>query len=414
MRFDKLSPRQAEIFKFPHEDYDALICDGAVRSGKTMMMIFAYVWWAMESFDGAIFAVCGKTVQSAERNIIHPLLETKSITDKYSITYTRSMKLMTVRRGGKTNYFYIFGGRDESSYMLIQGLTLSGVLLDEVALMPQSFVEQAITRTLSVDDAKLWFNCNPENPSHWFYKDWIQQAEKHKAKHLHFLMADNPGLTEKALEKAKRDFAGVFYDRYVLGLWVRAEGLIYSMFDPKVHAVPMTKIPQGTEYVISVDYGTSNPTSAGLWRVVRGVGYRIKEYYHDGRKKGQLTDEEHADNIEALADSVPGTQSAQIIVDPSAASFITCLRRRGRFQVLSANNDVIEGIRNVSSAFKCRRIFISKECENAIRGLQGYVWDDKKIEKTGKEEPLKENDHACDDIRYFVRTYLKQYYIDWN
>jgi len=410
MTFEKLSPKQAEIFKFPHEGYDALICDGAVRSGKTMMMIYAFIWWAMERFDGAVFGVCGKTVQSAERNIIHPLLATKSITDRYSTTYTRSMKVLTISRNEKINYFYIFGGKDESSYMLIQGLTLSGVLLDEVALMPRSFVEQAITRTLSVDDAKLWFNCNPESPHHWFYLEWIKNSEHHNAKRLHFLMTDNPGLSEKAIARAERDFAGVFYDRYVLGLWVLAEGLIYSMFDKKTHVIPTNEIPPGNEYVISIDYGTSNPTSAGLWRVVNGIGYRIKEYYHDGRKQGQLTDEEHMNNIIELAQSVPGAYpTAQVIVDPSAASLITCFRRHGAFQTLNANNDVIEGIRNVSSALKNNRLFISEECENAKISLESYVWDEKSIE----ERPLKENDHACDDIRYFVRTYLKRYYKDF-
>lgn len=275
MKFKKISPKQAEVFKFPHEGYDALICDGAVRSGKTMMMIYSFILWAMNSFDGAIFAICGKTVQSAERNIMQPLMETKSMTDAYKITYTRSMKLLTIRSGNVLNYFYVFGGKDESSYMLIQGLTLSGVFMDEVALMPRSFVEQAITRTLSVDDAKLWFNCNPENPTHWFYNEWILKAEKHNAKHLHFLMEDNPGLSEKSLEKAKRDFQGAFYQRYVLGKWVKAEGLIYPMFTKEFHVVPTEPRPY-SEYQVSIDYGIQNATSMGLWGKSGETWYRIK------------------------------------------------------------------------------------------------------------------------------------------
>lgn len=235
MRFERLSPKQAEIFKFPHEGYDALICDGAVRSGKTIMMVYSFVIWLMASFNGALFAICGKTVQSAERNIIQPLLETKSMTDHYGMSYTRSTKLLTIRHSKKVNYVYVFGGKDESSYMLIQGLTLSGVLLDEVALMPRSFVEQAITRTLSVDNALLWFNCNPEHPMHWFYQEWILQAEKHNAKHLHFLMDDNPSLSPKALQRAKASFSGHFYQRYIEGKWVAAQGLVYPMFDMDRH-----------------------------------------------------------------------------------------------------------------------------------------------------------------------------------
>jgi len=166
VKFNSISPKQAEIFTFPHEDFDALICDGAVRSGKSSMMTIAFIEWATNRFDGHNFGICGKTVRGAERNIILPLLSVSSMTRKYRMKYKRSLSMMTVEYQGNTNYFYIFGGRDESSYMLIQGITLAGVLFDEVALMPQSFVEQGISHTLSVDESKLWFNCNPEHPEH--------------------------------------------------------------------------------------------------------------------------------------------------------------------------------------------------------------------------------------------------------
>jgi len=402
MRFEKLSPKQAEVFKFPFENYDALICDGAVRSGKTMMMIYAFVWWAMEEFNGAIFAVCGKTVQSAERNIIHPLLETKSITDKYAITYTRSMKLLTIRRGDKINFFYIFGGKDESSYMLIQGLTLSGVLLDEVALMPQSFVEQAITRTLSVDNSKLWFNCNPESPMHWFYVEWIQKAEEHNAKHLHFLMDDNPGLSKKSLEKAKRDFTGVFYNRYVLGEWVQAHGLVYDMFDPLLHVVPAVPLVDGkptprkyTKYYVSCDYGTKNATTFLLWGYCGGVWYCIKEYYYSGRDEHrQKTDEEFADDLQTF---IADTPILSIVIDPSAASFIAALQKR-QLPTRQANNAVIDGIRLTASCLQSGAIKICDCCKNLIKEFGLYVWD----EKAPEDKPVKANDHALDAFRYFV------------
>ena len=169
-RFDKISEKQAEIFRFMAEDYDALICDGAVRSGKTTMMAIAFIEWAMSRFNGAMFAICGKTVRSAERKHHLPLIGNKSVAQKYAMSFNRSTSMLTVQRGRRSNIFFVFGGKDESSYMLIQGITLSGVMFDEVALMPQSFVEQAIARTLSEDNAKLWFNCNPENPAHWFLR----------------------------------------------------------------------------------------------------------------------------------------------------------------------------------------------------------------------------------------------------
>ena len=287
MRFNSISPKQAEIFKFPHENYDALICDGAVRTGKTIMMIVSFLEWAMHEYTHYNFGICGKTVQSAERNIIMPLMQLSSIRRRYQIKYNRSMSMLTVRRNGVENCFYVFGGKDESSYMLIQGITLAGVLFDEVVLMPKSFVSQAIARTLSVTNAKLWFNCNPDRPRHWFYLDWILQAEKHRAKHLHFRLEDNPGLTQKAIDRAKADFTGVFYDRYILGKWVAAEGLIY----PDVangQGIVASKDRPYVKHYISIDYGTLNPFSAGLWGLYKGVWYRFDEYYYPPLPQGFL------------------------------------------------------------------------------------------------------------------------------
>lgn len=311
MRFDRLSPKQAEIFTFPHEGYDALICDGAVRTGKTMMMVNSFLLWAMGEFNGQAFAICGKTVASAERNIITPLLSLKSVTSHFTISYTRATRLMTVRRKDRINYFYVFGGKDESSYTLIQGITLAGVLLDEVALMPRSFVEQAITRTITVENRRLWFNCNPESPNHWFYKEWICRHEAHNAKYLHFLLEDNPGFTPKALEKAKSGFVGTFYDRYIMGRWVVAEGAVYPHFDPKKHTFQPRDAPKNGMYYLSCDYGTANPFSLGLWRVSGGKAYRIAEYYYDSRAPEhygrQQTDEEYCDQLEKLRETCPSS-----------------------------------------------------------------------------------------------------------
>jgi PBSX family phage terminase large subunit len=402
MRFDSISPKQAEIFKFMAEPQDALICDGAVRSGKTIMMTIAFVEWAMAKFDGMSFGICGKTVRSAERNIIAPLMGIGSVRKKYVVKYSRSISLMTVTKGDRTNHFYVFGGKDESSYMLIQGITLAGVLFDEVALMPRTFVDQAIARTLSVDDAKLWFNCNPENPSHWFYKEWVCKPDEHNAKRLHFLMDDNPSLTPKALEKAKASFTGVFYDRYVRGLWVIAEGLIYE-FDREKHTT--SEVPQRGRYFISVDYGTLNPFSAGLWCLSDGVATRIREYYYSGRERGaQLTDEEYYTELEKLAGKLP---IECVVVDPSAASFITTIRRHSRFSVRKARNEVLDGIRLVSMLLRAGRIKIHENCEDAIREFGLYAWDDKP-DKTEIDRPLKINDHAMDDIRYFCSTVLRR------
>ena len=220
-----LSTKQLKILAFGASQYDALICDGAVRSGKTSIMSIAFVLWMMANFDNQNFAFCGKTVGTVERNIIGPLLNVRYLTDNYDLQYSRSTRVLTVRRGRKTNRVYLFGGKDESSYMLIQGITLAGVLMDEVALMPKSFVEQALARC-SVPGSKYWFNCNPASPAHWFRQDWILQPAKHNALHLHFLLDDNPGLSESIKERYRTMYSGLFFERYIMGRWVMAEGTI--------------------------------------------------------------------------------------------------------------------------------------------------------------------------------------------
>lgn len=250
MEITTFSPKQAEILRFAYSDCDTLLCDGAVRSGKTLVMSFAFVLWAMNNFDKTNFAICGKTVTNAERNILKPLEQIEGA--PFATSYKISNRCLTVRSAGKENYFYLFGGKDESSYTLIQGLTLAGVLFDEVALMPQSFVDQAIARTLSFHNAKIWFNCNPESPSHWFYIQWLANPER-KFKHLHFLMNDNPILTEKEISRAENLYSGVFYDRYIKGLWVRAEGIIFPEFanNPKPWIISAEEVPKEFRRVIS-------------------------------------------------------------------------------------------------------------------------------------------------------------------
>ena len=225
-------------------------------------------------------------------------------------------------------------------------------------------------------------------------------------------MEDN--LTISAEKRAEYEslYSGVFYDRFILGKWVKAEGVIYPMFNREYHVVPQEDRPYD-QYYISCDYGTLNPMSMGLWgRVSAHLDdegnrvperwYRIREYYWDGRKQNrQLTDEEYYLALEELAG---GRRIEDVIVDPSAASFITCIRRHDRYSVKKADNDVVNGIRQVATYLQCGRIFFNDCCKDAIREFGLYVWD----EKSGKDAPLKENDHAMDDIRYFVHTVMKR------
>ena len=210
------SEKQRRILRFPYTGYDALIADGAVRSGKTSLMSLSFFLWGMGNFTKQAFAFCGKSVGAVQRNIVTPLLGIKYLQENFSIKYNRADHVIIARRGNRENRFYLFGGKDESSAALIQGITLAGVLLDEVALMPRSFVEQALARC-SVAGSKLWFNCNPEGPEHWFRKEWILKPEEHNALHLHFTMDDNPSLTDEIRERYKSMYSGVFYERFILG-----------------------------------------------------------------------------------------------------------------------------------------------------------------------------------------------------
>lgn len=390
----------AHLTKFKNRK--AIICDGSVRSGKTVSMILGFVHWAMRFFDGKNFGICGKTISSTERNIILPLLNMPDITDYYSLQYIRGEdKRIVIRSGSHTNTFFIFGGKDESSYTLVQGITLSGVLFDEVALMPKSFVDQAVARTLSEPEARYWFNCNPESAEHWFYKEWICNTRQKKALHLHFTMQDNPILSPEQIADAERLYTGVFYNRYIKGLWCVAEGLIYPMFDKAVHVTHHPELQPGGDYYISCDYGTLNPTSAGLWYLQPdGHAIRLREYYYDGRKtKTPRTDEEHYAALKQLAGDVADKVRA-VIVDPSAASFIECIRRHGLFRVWQADNSVLNGIRDTSSLLQMQYLHICDNCTDIIREFSLYRWD----ESATEDRPIKENDHAMDDMRYFVRT----------
>ena len=393
MKIDKISEKQAQILDFVVSDGLYLICDGAVRSGKTVFMSSAFVIWAMEYFDRTNFAICGKTVQSAERNVLKPLQENESL--PYTMSYKVSTKVLTVRCGAKENYFYIFGGKDESSYMLIQGITLAGVLFDEVALMPRSFVEQALSRAISFEHPKYWFNCNPESPNHYFYKEWIEE-QKDGTTHLHFLLEDNPILTPQMIERTKAMYSGVFYDRYIRGLWVIAEGIIYPMFG-KDTTVPTIE-RKYTRYVISMDYGIQNPTAMLLWGFCDGVWYQVDEYYHSGRETAQQkTDQEYYDDLERLA----GDRYIDcLIIDPSATSFITLVKQKRRFKVRRAANDVIDGIQKTASAIQQGKIKVNDCCKRTIKEYGLYSWD----QKADEDRPIKDNDHAMDATRYFVNT----------
>ena len=327
-----------------------------------------------------------------------PLLSVVYLKRNFDIRYNRGDHVIVARRGNRENRIYLFGGKDESSYTLVQGVTLAGVLLDEVALMPRSFVEQALARC-SVKGSKLWFNCNPENPQHWFRQEWILKPEKHNALHLHFLMDDNPSLDEETKARYRSMYSGLFYERYILGRWVMSEGLIYDMFDPteNVYRERPAGMYDRSQRYIACDYGTTNPT---VFLDIYDDGEHIRvdrEYRWDSRKeRRQKTDQEYADDFLEFM----GGTDATVLVDPSAASFIVALRQRGVY-VREADNDVLDGIRKTGVLLNRREILIHERCSGLIDELGTYLWDEK-ASLRGEEKPVKQQDHGPDALRYFV------------
>jgi len=379
----------------PHAGRDALVCDGAVRSGKTLSMCVGFFGWFSHEFNGQAFAICGKTMTSLRRNIVSPMLPTLrglgfECEEKISKNY------LDISFGRQKNRVYLFGGKDEGSAALIQGMTLAGVLFDEVALMPRSFVEQAIARC-SVQGSKLWFNCNPEYPQHWFYREWVLKAQEKNALHMHFTMDDNPSLDPAIRNRYKVLYSGAFYKRFVEGIWAGSEGLVYPMFESGRHVIH--DMPRCGKHVISCDYGTVNPSSFGLWgEADDGTWVRLAEYYWDSRANAmQRTDEEHYRALEQLAGE---RQISYVVCDPSAASFIECIRRHGRFTVIAGKNDVVTGIRLVADKLREDRLKVHASCGDCIREFGAYTWES----GGGRDAPRKEYDHAMDDVRYFVAT----------
>lgn len=436
-RFKSFSKKQRKVLNWwcdtsPVKDYDGIIADGAIRSGKTVCMSLSFVFWAMTTFNGQNFAMCGKTIGSFRRNVLFWLkLMLKS--RGYKVVDHRADNLVEISRGEITNYFYIFGGKDERSQDLIQGITLAGVFCDEVALMPESFVNQATGRC-SVDGSKYWFNCNPDGPYHWFKVSWIdkaigylgkakvkqfnEEAEKKGEKldlkkllYVHFTMDDNLSLSEEIKARYRSMYSGVFFKRYIMGLWAMAEGIIYDMFDLEKHAVDVDRLQRegkltftGDHYV-SCDYGTQNATVFLLWRKAdNGSWYCIREYYYSGRDKGtQKTDAEFSADLRQW---LAGIEPRFIVLDPAAASFKAQLKKDG-FKVKNANNDVLDGIRFVATLLNQGAIFFDISCENTVKEFASYIWDAKAADR-GEDKPVKEHDHAMDATRYQCMTVIRR------
>lgn len=423
VKWKTFSKKQLQLLSWwskssPFKSYSGVIAEGAVRSGKTLLMSLSFIIWSMSEYSNHNFAICGKTVGSLRRNVITTLKQV-IIKRGYKVIDRQSENYLIISKGKRVNIYYLFGGRDERSQDLIQGVTLAGVLLDEVALMPRSFVEQAMARC-SDEGAKYWFNCNPEGPQHWFYVEHVLKAKERKYLVIHFNLEDNPSLSEDTIQRYRNMFSGIFYRRFILGEWAFADGVVYDCFNEEINTynnsnreqiLPIQILendPIGGYPWYASDYGTYNPC-------VFLKGYKIylngdsvpyyfvdNEYYYNGRKNmKQKTDEEY---FKDLINFQNGTQyNNATIIDPSASSFITVCRKNG-LNVIKAKNDVEEGIKMVYSLLSTGHIKINSDnCPNLISEMGLYIWDENKSNK-GVEIPVKANDHCLDALRYLVQT----------
>lgn len=415
-----VSDKQLKILAFPYTKFDVLICDGAVRSGKTSIMMWAFADWAMREFENQRFGICGKTVDSAVKNIIMPFLSLQLGKEKYVLRWRRTDKILEVRKGNKVNWFEVFGGKDESSYALIQGRTLAGVLLDEVVLMPRSFVEQALTRC-SVEGAKIWFSCNPASPHHWFYQEWIKRAAERNALYLHFEMTDNPSLSQKTLERYENMFAGIFHDRYVKGLWVAAEGVVYADFanDTAKYLIddPLSWAAQNrtrfSKIMIGVDFGgTKSATkfqATGITHDYKVVA--LEEMYlkgDDGLDPDALNKRfaDFAKNItKRYGESQTRADSAETVLIRGLAH--TTVRQQCGTVVKNALKlPINDRIRLVVLLMAQGRFFVSKNCPHLIDALQTAIYDPDKFEDVRLDDGSSDID-SLDAMEYSIEPFYK-------
>jgi PBSX family phage terminase large subunit len=414
-QFTTFSDKQKQLLTWwlpesPVFDKDMIIAAGSIRSGKTLPMGLSFVLWAMTTFRNQNFGMAGKTIGALRRNVII-LLKVLLKSRGYKVIDRRGdIHYLEIIKGDVTNYFFLFGGYNERSQDLIQGVTLAGMYFDEVAIMPESFVNQAVGRC-SVEGSRFWLNCNPEGPYHWFKTGWIDNLDEKNAYYLKFELDDNLSLSEKVKARYRRLFSGVFYQRYILGLWVLAEGIIYSMFDDEENV--FDEEPPNLRYkarrYAAVDYGTSNPmVFLDIWDDDDTI-YQTREYYYSGKTEGiQKTDSAYADDFEAFFGPSDAAEAPiEVIMDPSAASFKAELRNRG-YRVKDAKNDVADGIRMMSSIIGLRMYKVHRSCKYTIMEFKSYVLDEKAALR-GVEQPLKQQDHCLDAARYLIFTKIRNW-----
>ena len=365
---------------------------GAVRSAKTVGANVRWLKYVLDTPKEYNILMVGRTLTSLERNVLLPI---SKLVGPQNYVYKRSLKVARIY-GRK---IMVEGGNDESAYSKIAGLTLGGAYVDEASLIPQSFWDMLISR-LSEKGAQLFTTSNPGNPSHYLKKSWLDREEELDLLSWHFKLTDNPWLDPAYVAELKRQYTGLFYQRYILGEWVAGEGAVYPNFQRDIHTVP--SLPDGHKeaMLVSCDYGQTHPTAFLKAYRIKGVWYICEEY-----KRTNRTDSELSKDLQRFLD---GKYPSAILVDPSAKSFRLQLQRDGVLRVRKADNAVLDGISRTSNAFSTGKLRIVRPaCPQLLEEIDGYRWDPKASER-GEDKPIKENDDLVDDLRYLANYMFKR------
>lgn len=399
-KFTPLSKKQLQVLFWwespKYKDKFAIICDGSVRAGKTVIMSISYVRWAMKCFNGQSFILAGKTIGSLRRNVVR-VLKQMLASEGYLVNDNNSENVITIAKGGKINYFFLFGGKDEASQDLVQGMTAAGAFFDEVALMPESFVAQATAR-LSVEGAKAWFNCNPESPYHWFKVQWIDKLSNKNALQIHFLMEDNPSLSSNTIKRYKTMYSGVFYERYILGLWSVADGVVYDNFNRETMVVDDSEVPQHFDkYIAGVDWGYQHQGSIVVFGLTNDdKWYLLEEHTEQYKEIDYWTDIAH-ELQKKYGKMMP------FYCDTATPAYIDHFYHAG-INAKYAWKSVIPGIEQVSIQINTGKFFVKKSAPvEFLNEIYNYQWDDK-----NEDAVIKEKDHVMDAMRYCIATYLHE------
>ena len=366
------------------------ILEGSVSSGKTWISLVLWAFWVRTMPEDSLYMMCAKSLTALKRNCLLPLVELVG-EGNFSFSIPRKEGVLFGRR------ILFEGANDSRAESKIRGLTLQGAYCDELTQLPRDFFTMLLSRNRK-KQAVIFATTNPDSPSHWLKTEYIDRAGELSLLDIKFTLDDNTTLDPDYVRNIRLEYTGIFYERFILGHWVLAEGLIYPEYR-KALCKPPESVPD--VWALSVDYGMQNAFAGLLWGRYDGIWYAVDGYYHSGRATNvQKTDDDYAKDLEKFVKKYTENKIS-VVVDPSATSFINLLRRTRWANVRKADNAVIDGIREVNTAMQKGLIKVNPAIKEFVKEIEGYVWDDKSIE----EKPVKINDHYMDSMRYFVKTF---------